>query len=170
MMTQPETRRIVVGVDGSPDSLHALRWAGRLSAALDAPLQAMFVWEPPFEFGWTHPQTLNTLDWHAQSLNRLKAAVDEAFGPDAPDGISMRVVQGYPAAKLVEASRDALLLVVGSRGHGGFSSVVLGSVSVKCAEHAHCPVLVARSDSRVTEAAHEAGVSGERASTDAVSS
>ena len=168
-MTQPESRRIVVGVDGSPDSLHALRWAARLSVALDVPLQAMFVWEPPFEFGWTHPATLNTWDWHAQSLKRLKAAVDEAFGADAPEGISMRVVQGYPAAKLVEASKDALLLVVGSRGHGGFSSVVLGSVSVKCAEHAHCPVLVARSDATVTESVRESGVAGERASTDAVS-
>ena len=58
--------------------------------------------------------------------------------------IEQRVVQGAPAAVLVEQSRDADLLIVGSRGHGGFTELLLGSVSQQCAHHAECPVVIVR--------------------------
>jgi nucleotide-binding universal stress UspA family protein len=74
----------------------------------------------------------------------LDATLREAI-PDAGDvKLERRVVEGAPAAVLVEDSRDADLLVVGSRGHGGFAQLLLGSVSQQCAHHAKCPVVIAR--------------------------
>lgn len=148
-MDDTSRARIVVGVDGSPDSLRALRTAARLAPALDATIDAIAVWEPPIEFGWTYPVALRTSDWRAESTRRLEGAVDQVFGAARPDGLSLRVVAGYPAAVLIEASKGAALLIVGTRGHGGFASLLLGSVSVKCVEHATCPVLVARGDASI---------------------
>jgi nucleotide-binding universal stress UspA family protein len=66
------------------------------------------------------------------------------FGPQPPRWVSTRVIEGYPAQVLVDASAGADLLVVGNRGHGGFTDVLLGSVSTFCVHHARCPVTVIR--------------------------
>jgi nucleotide-binding universal stress UspA family protein len=68
--------------------------------------------------------------------------VDEVFGPARPAGLRITVVQGNAAHVLIEASRDARMLVVGSRGHGAFAGMVLGSVSQHCVQHMTCPVVV----------------------------
>jgi nucleotide-binding universal stress UspA family protein len=76
----------------------------------------------------------------------LDATLDEAI-PDTGDvNVERRVVEGAPAAVLVDESRDADLLVVGSRGRGGFAQLLLGSVSQQCAHHANCPVVIVRSN------------------------
>ena len=72
----------------------------------------------------------------------LTETLDEVFGDDRPAGLEALVVHGPARTVLIEASRGASLLVVGSRGHGGFAGLLLGSVSSACSEHAHCPVLV----------------------------
>ena len=75
-----------------------------------------------------------------------RSAVETAFGDDLPGGLTVMPREGRPAAVLIEASSDARMLVVGSRGHGGFTGLLLGSVSAACAEHALCPVFIVRGD------------------------
>jgi nucleotide-binding universal stress UspA family protein len=79
-------------------------------------------------------------------------AVDDVFGADRPIGLTVRTVKGHPAAALIAASADAFMLVVGSRGHGGFMGLLLGSVSARVAEHATCPVLVVHEKTQTTAA------------------
>jgi nucleotide-binding universal stress UspA family protein len=134
--------RIVVGVDGSDASIDALRWAGRLGVALGSEIDAISSWEYPGSYGLgSMPVEWNPADDAAQSL---ATALKSAFGDDQPAGIRLRVVQGQPAKVLIDASADARMLIVGSRGHGGFVGLLIGSVSTACAEHAGCPVLVTR--------------------------
>ncbi|MGW4821293.1 universal stress protein [Streptomyces sp. NPDC004227] len=89
---------------------------------------------------------------HAAKI--LSQALDETFGPDRPVEIRSRVERGHPAAVLLEASREAELLVVGNRGHGGFTEALLGSVGQHLVQHAACPVVVIRGP--VPSAAHGA--------------
>lgn len=83
-----------------------------------------------------------TADPEADARKVLAATVREAFGENQPVGMRLTVREGNPAEVLIEASRTALMLVVGSRGHGGFAGLLLGSVSAACTEHATCPVVV----------------------------
>jgi nucleotide-binding universal stress UspA family protein len=134
-------RRVVVGVDGSASSVAALRWAGRVAAALGAEIDVVTVWE----YAGTHPD-VTLVAGGAQrddAMRRVESAAAEVFGDDRPVGTRLLVLSGNsPAKTLIEASRDAEMLVLGSRGHGGFVGLLLGSVSAACAEHASCPVVV----------------------------
>ncbi len=136
--------RVVVGVDGSPQSAQALRWAANLAERMGAVIEAVAAWQTPASFGWS----VFPYDWDpAADMGKvLTGAVDEVFGPQRPDGMVLTVVEGNAAAVLVEASKSATLLIVGSRGHGGFAGLMLGSVSATVAEHAACPVLVVHGD------------------------
>jgi nucleotide-binding universal stress UspA family protein len=132
--------RIVVGVDGSQPSKAALGWAARFSAITGGLIDAVIAWHPPASFGWSNlPSDWNPAKDAEKVLNRT---VDEVFGANRPPGIRLIVREGNPAKVLLDESRDAELLVVGSRGHGGFTGLLLGSVSAHCAEHATRPVLV----------------------------
>lgn len=141
-MTESPTGRprIVVGVDGSESSRAALRWAQRIGTVEHAQLDVVGAWEWPSLAG----ATIVPLDYSPlQEIEKeVTAAVDEVFGPDRPADLRVRAVHGGAAHVLVEASRDALMVVVGSRGLGGFMGLLLGSVSRHVAEHARCPVLV----------------------------
>jgi nucleotide-binding universal stress UspA family protein len=131
--------RIVVGVDGSEQSTAALRWAGRLAPALDCDIEAITAWQ------YVYATALGvSAEWSpAQDAEKiLDAAVDEAFPADRPAGLVTRVREGHPSGVLIDASGGAQMLIVGSRGRGGFAAALLGSVSTACAEHGHCPVLV----------------------------
>jgi nucleotide-binding universal stress UspA family protein len=68
--------------------------------------------------------------------------VQEVFADERPVDLVLSIAYGQPASVLLEASEDSTMLIVGSRGHGGFAGLLLGSVSSACAEHATCPVLV----------------------------
>ena len=132
--------RIVVGVDGSALSLVALRTARRLADLLQCHLQAVSVWSYPVALAVPVASTEWTPQVEAESaLNETLAA---AFGPELPDGLTKTTVAGQPVHVLVEASKGAELLVVGSRGRGGFKGLLLGSVSSAAAAHARCPVLI----------------------------
>jgi nucleotide-binding universal stress UspA family protein len=134
-------RRIVVGVDGSEPSRWALRWAAAL-AGPETRLQAVTVWHYPENYALS---TRGTGPWRPDEVaaEKLETTLDEVFADDRPARLETVVREGHPAAVLVAASTDADLLVVGSRGHGGFAAVLLGSVSARCAEQAACAVLVA---------------------------
>ena len=138
---RPAKARILVGVDGSASSLTALRWAARLAPTLDADIEALMVWDYPTNFGWS---AALAQDWRPDNDARkaLEAALDEAFDAERPVDLKADIAEGPAAAVLRDRSATALLLIVGSRGHGGFTGLLLGSVSTACAEHAKCPVLV----------------------------
>lgn len=129
---------IVVGVDGSESSDAALAEAARLAPALEAELLLITTWQDPAGYGYIAP------DWSmkARAQQLLTDTIDRVFGTETPAGMRSEIVEGPPARVLINASKDARMLVVGSRGHGGFAGMLLGSVSGACAEHAHCPVLV----------------------------
>jgi len=131
---------VVVGVDDSAWSRNALRWAARVAAFIYRPVDAVVVTETPAVFGWS--ALAATLVPDEQATKAVTAAVDDVFGADRPADLRTRVLSGPAAATLVRLSGSAELLVVGRRGHGGFAGLVLGSVSAKVVEHAHCPVLV----------------------------
>jgi nucleotide-binding universal stress UspA family protein len=136
-------RRIVAGVDGSPSSRAALRWAIRQAKLTGAVVDAVCAWRLPAGYEWA-PDTTGGADFQAEALKNLTEAVSE-MSDERPDvEVRQRVVWGHPAQVLVEAARGADLLVVGSRGHGGFAGALLGSVSQHCVHHAPCPVLVIR--------------------------
>jgi nucleotide-binding universal stress UspA family protein len=131
--------RIVVGVDGSSPSIDALRWAARIGTALGLEIDAVTSWEYPISYGMG-----GLLDYRpdTDATQVLAEALTTAFGDTRPDGLRRLVAEGHPAKVLLDASSEAEMLVVGSRGHGGFVGQLLGSVSAPCAEHATCPVVV----------------------------
>ena len=136
--------RIVVGVDGSVHSRAALRWAAQFAGVLGARLLAVTAWDYPLALGWSVVPD----DWDpAGDMQKiLQETVTEAFGGNPPAGLQLQVNEGSAARVLIEASQGATMLVVGSRGHGGFAGLLLGSVSANVAEHAPCPVLIIHGD------------------------
>jgi nucleotide-binding universal stress UspA family protein len=145
MTAAPASRsgRIVVGFDGSPSSLDALAWAAQQAERTGAALELVSTWEWPSSLGWAVPVPDN-FDPETDVRHALQAATEPVRAAHPDLQINDRVVNGHPAPILVEASKGADLLVVGSRGHGEFLGMVIGSVSEFCAAHAHCPVLVHR--------------------------
>ena len=139
----PGTGRIVVGIDGSPSSLDALAWAARqadLTAEQPRDRDVVGVALEPW-LGGAGPRQFRPRGGRPEALEAAVAGVRAEY-PDM--SIDPRVVSGHPAPILVEASKGADLLVVGSRGHGEFVGMLIGSVSEYCATNAHCPVLVHR--------------------------
>jgi len=138
------TGAIVVGVDGSPESGRALRFAVSLARDLRRDVRTITTWqwpdalnrdEPPFDH-WSPER-----DARATASSALDAAEDLV---DDDVRVTSELVEGSPAAVLLDASRDAALLVLGSRGLGGFRGLLVGSVGHECAQHAACPVVVHR--------------------------
>ena len=143
--------RIVAGVDGSPASLAALQWAVGQAAATGGTVQAVIAWQYPSViggYGWAPVALAESSGYEEIAQKTLAgaiAAVDSA-GRDVP--VTSLVREGNAAQVLVDAAADAELLVVGSRGHGGFAGALLGSVSLHCVHHAPCPVAVIRSTAK----------------------
>lgn len=130
-------KKIVVGVDGSKSSIGALRHAVELAKLLPAELEIVGAWQP--YYGTVElPPPVDQLEQSAQA-----ALVDALTQVDVGD-VSTRelVLEGDAATVLLERAKDADMLVVGTRGRGGFAGLLLGSVSQKCTHHAPCPVLV----------------------------
>lgn len=147
-ISDSDTPRIVVGVDGSESSVKALREARRLADALGAPLEAVAVWQQShsmYDFyqsqsGWTPEKDIEKL---------LRDTADAAFGSNRPARFTMSMLQGAPTRALIRHSAGAEMLVLGSRGHGGFAGLLLGSVSSACVAHATCPVLIVHNKDQV---------------------
>lgn len=144
--------RVVVGVDGSAASIAALRYAARIADALDAPLEAVTTWTyPPIMDSYT------IAGWSPEDDARglLDDSIAAAFGSDPPPHLLRGVLAGPAAATLIDVSRRAGMLVLGSRGHGGFVGLLLGSVSTACAAHAKCPVLIVHARVEADSPAHD---------------
>ncbi len=112
---------VVVGVDGSEASADALRWAVRYARMTGATVRAVTVWHYPASFGWAPTTAIPEMDLEGDARQALKETLEQVVGAE-----------------------DADLLVVGSRGHGAFAGMLLGSVSEHCVHHATCPVVVIR--------------------------
>jgi nucleotide-binding universal stress UspA family protein len=144
-----ETGLIVVGVDSSDGAKAALRFAVAEAKLRQATLRVVHTWQ----FGYIGVKGIEGLSPVAGAdLGELRRAAEVALDavvhevePD-PNGVAIQshVSEGAPATVLVDESRHADLLVVGSRGHGGFTGLLLGSVSQQCAQHATCPVVIVR--------------------------
>lgn len=136
--------RIVVGVDGSPESRAALRWALGEAKLRHATLEAVCAWSFPIMAGRDAPPLLVPVE---ELRDDAESTLSSVLGEEAPDaGITQTVVEGNPADVLVAISDGADMLVVGSRGHGGFAGLLLGSVSSQCSHHATCPLVIIRPD------------------------
>jgi nucleotide-binding universal stress UspA family protein len=141
-----EGQLVVVGVDGSPESVAALKWAAAYGAATGARLRAVVAWHYPAAAGTAPvgvaPAAISE-EVRQQMIETLAKAVAEAA---ADAEIEQQIGYGHPAQVLIDQSAEADLLVVGNRGHGAFTGMMVGSVSIHCVTHAHCPVVVVRAD------------------------
>ncbi|MFI2608317.1 universal stress protein [Kitasatospora sp. NPDC018619] len=150
MAEQPEGRgRIVVGVDGSAPSERALRWAVRQAELTGAAVVAVIAWEYPTYHGargWFPPAATDEAALEGRARQEVDRAVRQAVGERPPVEVRAEARYGTPAGALVEAARGADLLVVGSRGLGGFAGMLLGSVAQHCTRHATVPVVVVREE------------------------
>jgi nucleotide-binding universal stress UspA family protein len=139
---------IVVGLDGSNASNEALDWAVKHAALEHAALTVIAVHEVAAS-AWTgqpiiYPEDKPEEDKARQAAQEAVTKAVGALGGGQPESVTVRAESGSAANLLIEASKTADLVVVGSRGAGGFASLLTGSVSAKVVSHAHCPVVVVR--------------------------
>jgi nucleotide-binding universal stress UspA family protein len=140
---------IIVGIDGSGHSHRALEWAVREAAIRHAPLTVLTVnqavtgyWGGPVAYPGDPDRATHARDKAQEETD----GVLEQAGESRPPSVTVRSVTGLPAEELLHASADADLLVVGSRGAGGFKRLLMGSVSTQVTHHASCPVVVIPSE------------------------
>jgi nucleotide-binding universal stress UspA family protein len=138
---------VVVGVDGSPESVAALGWAAAYAGATGAAVKAILAWHYPAPAGpapvGVAPQVISD-EVRTNMHEALDKALTEVYGTGAPANVQTEVAYGHPSQVLVEESKTADLLVVGNRGHGAFTGMLVGSVSIHCVTNAVCPVVVVR--------------------------
>ena len=142
IVREPQLGPVVVGIDGSPESVTALGWAAEHARCRGMALEVVHAW-PVSE---TQPAEVDQLfqvsaqrDEHRQQIGRL---VDRTVDPRQISAVTVRFLEGHPVAVLLEAAENAGLLVVGSRGQGGIARLLLGSTSAACLLHAPCSVAV----------------------------
>ncbi|NES30504.1 universal stress protein [Micromonospora terminaliae] len=141
----PMNRPVVVGVDGSSTSLTAAEHAARAAVARSRPLHVVHGYLHPLGYGVPlNPYDLGVPAPTEESRKMLEQVAAELVDRHPGLRVEVRQVAGGPGVTLIEESRRAELVVVGSRGVGGFTGLLLGSVSNQVAQHAHCPVLVVR--------------------------
>ena len=151
--TDPQSApgRIVVGVDGSSYSEEALRWAIGQARLTGQPVAAVISWSIPVDYSIGAAGPLMSFDWEDVAVQTVEGTIAKVVEPADADRVSQQVVMGHPARVLLDASEDAALLVVGSRGRGGFKGMLLGSVSQQVIARAACPVVVVRDPADAAE-------------------
>jgi nucleotide-binding universal stress UspA family protein len=142
---------IIVGVDGSSYSQRALEWAVTEAAIRHAPLTVITVYRAVAGY-WgsaiSSPDAPAPADRARQAAREAAGKALAALGDNRPASVTIQAISGSPAEKLLDAARDADMIVVGTRGAGGFARLRLGSVSTHLTHHAHCPVAVIPPDDR----------------------
>jgi nucleotide-binding universal stress UspA family protein len=148
--------RIVVGVDGSEASIVALQWAVAEGRRWGASVEAARAWSYPVGEMGVYAPAVEPDVLEESAAAGLEEALRTAF-PEDPDrgGVERVILTGTPAQALTEQAKGADLLVVGSRGRGGFKGLLLGSVSNQCAHHAPCPLVIIRPDTVSEPSAEE---------------
>jgi len=142
---------IVVGVDGSGHSQRALEWAMNEAGIRHQPLTVLTV--HPSMVGYfggvvTTPQDLElTEQVRAAATAEADKVLAELNGPH-PESVTVKAVHSFPVGELVNASQEADLIVLGSRGMGGFTRLMLGSTADQVVRHAHCPVTIVPAEDR----------------------
>jgi nucleotide-binding universal stress UspA family protein len=136
---------IIVGIDGSGHSEAALDWAIREAAIRNAPLTVLTVHEVAAS-GWggtvIYPADESIREQNRKAAQEAADRAAQKANGQQPPSITVRAVSGTPAEVLIDASREADLLVVGSRGAGGFARLLMGSVSTEVSHHAVCPIVI----------------------------
>ena len=136
--------KIVVGVDGSDGAAAALQWAFEQARRTGAELEIVLAFS--FELAWIDVGSDYQARWIEDATLRARDELQQIVAATVPepDGVTLHrlVVEGVPAEVLVEVATGADLLVVGTRGRGGFAGLLLGSASQRCVERAPCPVVV----------------------------
>jgi len=138
MTSDISTSLIVVGVDGSAGSREALQWAVAYAELSGAAVQAVMAWQLPEVY------SMVSRAYEADARLELQTAIEETLAPDQRSHVTSLVTPGRPGHVLVDASRHAQRLVVGSHGHGELIGKFVDSVSAHCVYHAECPVVVVR--------------------------
>lgn len=147
MSTENGKGLMLVALDGSPSSIAALEWAAKHASGLKMDVEAVNVWEHVDStlivagMGFGSDAYVGESDPKAWSDQILKESVSEVFGSGS-DRVKLTSVEGGIVRTLVEMSKGADLLVMGSRGHGKFTDLILGSVSASCSAKSKCPVLI----------------------------
>ena len=142
--------KIVVGVDGSSGALQALRWALAEARLRGASVHVVYAWMLPFSLSIPTVETFGVPypgppmeEVHEKHRARAEADLAAWLQAVGAEGVELtEAIEGRAANVLLEAAQDADLLVVGSRGQGGFAGLLLGSVSQQCAHHAPCPLVI----------------------------
>ncbi len=140
---------IIVGVDGSGHSQRALEWAAMEAAIRHAPLTVITVHQAVANFFGTPTVLVEDTPETDRVAKAAQAQADEVLaklGESRPESVTVQAVHGFPAEALVSASADADLMVLGSRGQGGFPRLLIGSVTFQVVQHAHCPVTIVRGE------------------------
>jgi nucleotide-binding universal stress UspA family protein len=143
-----EIKQIVVGVDGSDSSRAALAWAYDEATHHSASITVISTWHPPSmpmtpPYGSIPPEGYVSQP-KREALDLLEKLIADLEERNPPVDVRTVIEEGNPAHVLIERSKDADLMVVGSRGHGGFAGMLLGSVSQHLVAHSDCPVVVVR--------------------------
>lgn len=135
--------RIVVGIDGSPGAARALEWAAREARLRHATLEVVHAWHTPYFTGFPYtPVVFAAEAFEEVAEATLGTAVESIDERDLTGPLESVLVNGGAAEAILEAAKGADMVVVGSRGRGGFTGLLLGSVSQQVVHHAPCPVVV----------------------------
>ena len=142
---------IIVGVDGSGHSQRALEWAMKEAAVRHAPLTVLTVHETIRGYYGgpvLYPDDpARTEEMRVAVKAEAEKVLADLEGP-RPESVTVKAVHGFPTEELIEAGKDADMLVLGSRGAGGFTRLMMGSVAEQVTKHAHCPVLIVPPENR----------------------
>ncbi|MFF5488623.1 universal stress protein [Streptomyces virginiae] len=155
MGEQDGALHVVVGIDGSPSSHAALRWAVQYAELIGGGVVAVAAWELPWAYGWSASAVDPTFG-RTIAERGLVNQVHQVLGESGAAQVRKRLVQGHPVEVLLREAEGADALVVGGRGVGGFRRTLLGSVSQQCALHATCPVVIVRGTVEVTDSITQA--------------
>lgn len=136
----PQT--VAVGIDGSHESGNALRWAAEYVRGQGGIVHAICVWHQPVQLGYRLPSSEGELQKRAQ--NSLDSVADPIKKEHSDVDIRPRLIRGHPVDELVVVSNQVDMLILGNKGHGAFTGMMVGSVALKLVHHARCPVLVVR--------------------------
>jgi nucleotide-binding universal stress UspA family protein len=140
---------IIVGIDGSAHSRRALEWAINEAAIRQAPVTVLTVHQAVA--GWSGPVAYpGDAELTDAARKKVRTETDNVLEKLAagvrPPSVTVEAVNGFPTAELLKAAADADMIVVGSRGAGGFTQLMLGSVSSQIVHHARCPVVIVPGD------------------------